>query len=147
MLYDDLEEWNSEGEGSSRGKGYILNMCSVTAGIPVQRLATYGASKAFLHNFSRSIYIEMKDKGVVVTNVSPGAIDTGLYNLKPWATKIGLALGYIVSPEHLVSRGLRAMFAGRSKVSVPCIWNYILLFIVALIPTSLLRLIRKLKLF
>ena len=36
-----------------RGKGYILNMCSITADIAVQRLSTYGATKAFLSNFTR----------------------------------------------------------------------------------------------
>jgi len=130
-----------------RGKGYVLNMCSVTADIAVQRLGSYGSTKAFLRNFSRSLYVEMKDKGVIITDMTPGAINTGLYNIKPWATKIGLLLGYIVQPNYLARRGVNAMFRGRAKVSVPCVWNYILLFFVALIPTCLLRLIRRLRLF
>lgn len=132
---------------AKRQKGYVLNMCSITANIAVQRLSTYGATKAFLQNFSRSVYIELKDKGVIVTNVTPGAINTGLYNIRPWLTKMGLVLGYIVQPNYLAKRGLNAMFRGRSKVSVPCVWNYVLLFFVALIPTCLLRLIRRLKIF
>ena len=132
---------------AKRPKGYVLNMCSITANIAVQRLSTYGATKAFLQNFSRSVYIELKDKGVIVTNVTPGAINTGLYNIRPWLTKMGLVLGYIVQPNYLAKRGLNAMFRGRSKVSVPCVWNYVLLFFVALIPTCLLRLIRRLKIF
>ena len=132
---------------AKRQKGYVLNMCSITANISVQRLSTYGATKAFLQNFSRSVYIELKDKGVIVTNVTPGAINTGLYNIRPWLTKMGLVLGYIVQPNYLAKRGLNAMFRGRSKVSVPCVWNYVLLFFVALIPTCLLRLIRRLKIF
>lgn len=132
---------------AKRGKGYVLNMCSITANIAVQRLGTYGATKAFLQNFTRSVYVELKDKGVIVTNVTPGAINTGLYNIRPWLTKMGLVLGYIVQPNYLAKRGLNAMFRGRSKVSVPCVWNYVLLFFVALIPTCLLRLIRRLKIF
>ena len=89
----------------------------------------------------------MKDKGVIITDVTPGAINTGLYNIKPWATKIGLILGYIVQPDYLARRGVNAMFRGRAKVTVPCFWNNLLLFFVALIPTCLLRLIRKLGLF
>ena len=131
----------------ARGKGYVLNMCSITASIAVQRLSTYGATKAFLQNFSRSVYVELKDKGVIVTNISPGAINTGLFNLKPWATKLGLLLGYIVEPDYLARRGVKAMFRGKSKVTVPCFWNNLLLFFVALIPTCLLRLIRKLRIF
>ena len=130
-----------------RGKGYILNMCSITADIAVQRLGSYGATKAFLQNFTRSLHIELKNKGVYVTNVTPGAINTGLYNIRPWLTKMGLVLGYIVQPDYLARRAVKAMFRGRAKVTVPALWNHILLFLVALIPTCLLRLIRKLGIF
>ena len=126
-----------------RGKGYILNMCSITANIAVQRLASYGATKAFLQNFTRSLHVELKNKGVYVTNVTPGAINTGLYNIRPWLTKMGLTLGYIVEPDYLARRAVRAMLRGRAKVSIPGVWNTILLFFVALIPTGLLRLIRR----
>ena len=131
-----------------RGKGYVLNMCSVTADIAVQRLGSYASTKAFLRNFSRSLYVEMKDKGVIITDVTPGAINTGLYNIKPWATKIGLILGYIVQPDYLARRGVEAMLRGRAKVSVPFVWNTLLILLVTLLaPTGLLRLIRKLGLF
>lgn len=130
-----------------RSKGYILNMCSITADIAVQRLSTYGATKAFLSNFTRSVHIELKGKGVYVTNVTPGAINTGLYNIRPWLTKMGLVLGYIVQPDYLARRAVKAMFRGRAKVTVPALWNHILLFFVALIPTCMLRLIRKLGIF
>ena len=133
---------------AQRGKGYVLNMCSVTADIAVQRLGSYGSTKAFLRNFSRSLYVEMKDKGVIITDMTPGAINTGLYNIKPWATKIGLLLGYIVQPNYLARRGVNAMFRGRAKVSVPFVWNYLLIWLVVLfVPTCLLRLIRKMGLF
>jgi short-subunit dehydrogenase len=132
---------------AKRGKGYVLNMCSVTAHIAVQRLSTYASTKAFLINFSRSTHVELKDKGVIITDVTPGAINTGLYNIRPWATKLGLLLGYIVQPEYLVKHALRGMFRGRAKVSVPCIWNSVLIALVALVPTCLLRLIRKTGLF
>lgn len=130
-----------------RGKGYILNMCSVTASIAVQRLSTYSATKAFLRNFTRSLHVELKSHGVTVTDVTPGAINTGLYNLKPWATKIGLILGYIVEPDYLARRGVKAMLRGRARVSIPGVWNAVLLFLVALVPTCLLRYIRKTGIF
>ena len=132
---------------AKRGKGYVLNMCSITADIAVQRLGSYGSTKAFLRNFTRALHVEMKDKGVIITDMTPGAINTGLYNIKPWATKLGLILGYIVQPDYLARRGVRAMLKGRAKVSVPGVWNSVLLFFVALIPTCVLRLVRKLKIF
>lgn len=129
------------------GKGYILNMSSITASIAVQRLGTYGATKAFLQNFTRSTHIEMKEHGVIITNVSPGAVNTGLYNIRSWLTQLGLSLGYIVSPEYLARKGVKALLKGKAKVTIPSFWNHILLFLVALIPTCVLRLVRRLKIF
>ena len=130
-----------------RRKGYILNVCSVTSNMAAQRLGTYGSTKAFLTNFTRALHIELHKYGVHVTNVSPGAVDTGLYNIKPWMTKAGKCLGIIVSPQTLARRGLRAMFRGRSKTTVPTVFWWILCGIILLIPTCLLRLIRRLGLF
>lgn len=130
----------------ARHKGYILNMSSVTSNIAVQRLATYSASKAFLNNFSRSVHVELYHKGVYVTAVRPGAVNTGLYNISSLATKIGLVVGYIVTPEKLARQGLRALFHRRARVT-PGFFNHLLLFLVALIPTCLLRLIRRWRIF
>lgn len=130
-----------------RKKGYILNVCSITSDISVQRLGSYGGTKAFLAAFTRSLHIELRGKGVYVTNVSPGAVDTGLYSIAPWLTKVLRCMGIIVSPDYLVKRALRAMFRGRAKTTVPWGWNVLLLACVALIPTWLLRLIRRWHLF
>ena len=128
----------------ARGKGYILNVCSVTSKIAAQRLGTYGATKAFLCNFTRSLHIELHQYGVHVTDVSPGAVDTGLYSIPRWVTKAGKCLGIIASPRMLVRRALRALFHGRAKTTIPTIFWQVLCFIILLIPTCLLRLIRRL---
>ena len=127
-----------------RRKGYILNVCSVTDKMAAQRLGTYGGTKAFLSHFTRALHIELCKYGVHVTNVSPGAVDTGLYNIKPWLTKLGLCLGIIVTPKTLVRRALRALFWGCSKTIVPAVFWRVLCFIILLLPTCVLRLIRRL---
>lgn len=127
-----------------RRKGYILNVCSVTSKMAAQRLGTYGGTKAFLCHFTRALHIELRKYGVHVTDVSPGAVDTGLYSIPPIFTKIGKCLGIIVSPQTLVRRGLRALFLGRAKTTVPTVFWQVLCFIILLIPTCLLRLIRRL---
>jgi hypothetical protein len=129
-----------------RHKGYILNMSSVTSEIAVQRLATYSSTKAFLKNFNRSVHIELYHKGVYVTAVRPGAVDTGLYSISKTATKIGMIVGYITTPEKLARRGLRAMFNKRAQVT-PGFLNHVLIFLVSLLPTCLLRLIRRWHIF
>lgn len=130
-----------------QGKGYILNVSSITAHIFIQRLGTYGSTKAFLSAFTRSLHIEMKAYGVNVLAVHPGAVDTGLFSIPRWVTKAGLALGIIITPQYLVKRALHALFAGRSSITVPWLWSKLLLILIALIPTAILRLIRKMKIF
>ena len=130
-----------------RRKGYILNVCSVTSKMAAQRLGTYGGTKAFLSHFTRALHIELRKYGVHVTDVSPGAVDTGLYSIPPIMTKIGKCLGIIVSPQTLVRRALRALFWGWSKTTIPTIFWRVLCFIILLIPTCVLRLIRRLGLF
>lgn len=130
----------------ARGKGYILNMSSVTSDFGAQRLATYSATKGYLRLFSRATHVELKEKGVYVTCVRPGAVATTLYNLKPAAVKAGLIIGYIITPERLAEKGVRAMFRGRSQIT-PGFSTKLLQFLVALIPTWMLRVIRKLRIF
>ena len=131
-------------EMRERKHGYILNVCSVTSKIVAQRLGTYASTKSFLSAFTRSLHIELKPYGVYVTDVSPGAVDTGLFSIPQWVTKAGKCLGIIASPQMLVRRALRALFHGRSKVTVPAVFWHILTFIILLIPTCILRLIRRL---
>ena len=130
-----------------RKHGYILNVCSVTSNISAQRLGTYGGTKSFLASSPRALHIELKPHGVYVTNVSPGAVDTGLFSIPKWVTKAGKCLGIIVSPETLARRGLRALFHGRSKVTIPAVFWHLLCLIILLIPTCVLRLIRRLGIF
>jgi len=131
---------------ADREKGYILNMSSITSNIAIQRMATYSSTKAFLKNFSRSTHIELFRKGVTVTCVRPGAIATSLYNLKPEAIKAGLAIGYIMTPEKLAHRAVNAMFRGRARIT-PGFSSKLLVGLVRLIPTGVLKLVRRLKLF
>lgn len=129
-----------------RGHGHVINMSSVTSLFGIQRMATYSSTKGFLQLFSRSTYVELNDKGVSVTCVRPGAIATTLYNLKPAAMKAGLLVGYIMTPERLARRAIRAALRGRPQIT-PGFYTKLLNVLVALIPTWMLRLIRRLKIF
>ena len=130
----------------ARGKGYVINMSSVTSSFGIQRLATYASTKAFLKLFSRSTHVELKEKGVNVTCVRPGAVATNLYNLKPAAVRAGLVIGYIMKPETLARKAVKAALRGRAQIT-PGVFTWVLQALIQLIPTSGLRLIRKLRLF
>ncbi|WP_280236120.1 SDR family NAD(P)-dependent oxidoreductase [Nocardia cyriacigeorgica] len=58
------------------GHGTIMNMSSLSARLPSPRNAVYGATKAFVTSFSESLHTELRDTGVTVTAVMPGAVRT-----------------------------------------------------------------------
>ena len=66
---------------ASRGKGYILNMSSLSAWMTMPGISIYNATKSYILNMSRSLWYEMREYGVSVTAVCPGAVDTTLYGL------------------------------------------------------------------
>lgn len=103
-----------------RGRGYILNVSSVAAGMCVPGLTVYASTKAYLRTFSKSLYYEMKPYGVSVTTICPGAVATGLYSVLPALVKIlnvAGKFGMVYSPEKLVRKALRAMLRRRRCVT------------------------------
>lgn len=62
-----------------RNKGYIINLASVTAQQSNPHGCAYGATKAGLFSFSRSLFDEARKYGVRVANICPDMTDTGLY--------------------------------------------------------------------
>lgn len=131
---------------AGRGRGYILNMSSVTSSFSVQRIGIYCSTKSYLDAISRSAHIELAGRGVVVTSVRPGAVATDLYNLSPAARRLGLALGYIITPEKLARRALKAMFRGRAVIT-PGLYTKLLDFLVPLIPIRVLKLVRRFNIY
>ncbi len=127
---------------AARGKGYILNMSSVTSNYGFPRLSTYSSTKGFLRLLSRSLHVELSGKGVHVTCVRPGAVATPLYNLKEKQLKAGMMVGAIYTPECLAEKGLKALFRGKSEIT-PGFFTQLLNLLPHLIPTWMLRLIRK----
>ena len=128
-----------------RGSGYLLNLSSMAARIPVPGITVYSATKAYLRSFGRSLSYELKPYGVGVTTVCPAAIATPLYRLSDKKMRLGVRIGLIKTPQWLVRRSLRAMFRKRRVIS-PAFMNIWLPALIALLPGPLIAsLWKKLK--
>jgi short-subunit dehydrogenase len=57
----------------SNGSGHIINICSVASILALPQGGSYSISKYALRGFSTVLREELKDKGVKVTSVLPGA--------------------------------------------------------------------------
>lgn len=61
----------------ARGRGAVLNVASTAAFQPLPGQAGYGASKAFVLSYTRSINGELHGTGVNATALCPGPVRTG----------------------------------------------------------------------
>lgn len=128
--------------GKARRKGYILNMSSMSAWMAMPGIQTYNATKAFIYNFSKSIWYELYPKGVNITVMTPGAVDTALFGLAPNLRKLAVALTVSIPPEKLVKRALRKMFRGK-KADMPGVINHLCTPILKHTPDWLIFLVMK----
>ncbi len=125
-----------------RGFGYILNMSSMSAWMTMPGISVYNATKAYILNFSRSIWYELKPYGVGVTAICPGAVDTGLYGLSDYWRKIAVGIGVSMRPEKLAQKALKKMFK-KKKQYIPGWINHIFIFMVKHLPDWFIFLIIK----
>ena len=121
----------------AKGRGYILNISSMTARIPAPGIAIYSATKAYLKSFGKSFSYEMRPYGVHVTTVCPAAVDTPLYPLGDKIRKVGRKAGLIKSPRYIVRKALGALFRGKRVIS-PSLMNSFLPALIALLPSRLI---------
>lgn len=59
-----------------RKQGHIINLGSVAGTYPYYGANIYGATKAFVHQFSLNLRADLVDKNIRVTSVEPGAAKT-----------------------------------------------------------------------
>jgi len=98
-----------------RGQGRILITSSIAGTMPAPFEAVYGASKAFLLSFSEALRNELKDTGVTVTALMPGATETNFFHRAGMDdTKVGASEKD--SAEEVAKQGFDALMAGDDKI-------------------------------
>ena len=85
-----------------RNNGSIILTASCVANMGIPMYTTYAASKAAIRSFARSWAAELKDRGIRVNSLSPGATDTPIIDGQ-FATKAE-------------AQGAREMFAERTPL-------------------------------
>ena len=58
---------------------HIIQLCSGSAFLPQPEFASYAASKSYVLSFSRALRQEVKKKGITVTAVCPGPVNTEFF--------------------------------------------------------------------
>ena len=102
-------------EMRARGQGKVLITGSIAGFMPGSFSAVYNGSKAFINSFSFALRNELKDSGVTVTCLMPGATDTDFFErADELDTKVGAQEKD--DPVDVARDGFDAMMAGKGDV-------------------------------
>lgn len=106
-----------------RGSGFIGVVSSVAGDRGRASNYLYGMTKAGLTAYASGLRNRLFKKGVAVTTIKPGFVDTKM--------TFGLPLPgpLVASPEKAGGDICRAVLAGKNEVYVPFFWRYIMLII------------------
>ncbi len=99
----------------TRGTGRILFTGSIAGFMPGTFQAVYNGTKAFIDSFSFALRNELKDSGVTVSVLMPGATDTEFFARADMLdTKVGA--GKKDDPADVAKVGFKAMMDGEGDV-------------------------------
>jgi short-subunit dehydrogenase len=102
-------------EMRARGQGRILVTGSIAGLMPGTYQAIYNGTKAFLDSFAFALRAELKDSGVTVTCLMPGATETEFFERADMLdTKVGTEKK--MSAAEVAQQGFEAMLKGEGDV-------------------------------
>lgn len=94
----------------------IINIASSAGFLPQPGFAAYAASKAFVISFSRALYYEFIDCGIIVTTVCPGPVNTDFQRKATGGAQTeftGIRQYVVADPVKLAKASIKASKAGR----------------------------------
>lgn len=100
----------------ARGNGKILNLASIASKLPGPLQSVYHATKAFVYSFTQSIRSEVKEKGVTVTALLPGATDTDFFNKADMEDSKMVQETKMSDAADVAKDGYEALMSGDDKV-------------------------------
>lgn len=119
-----------------RGSGKILNVSSIAGKVPGPYQSVYHGTKAFVHSFTEAVRNELKDTGVTLTSLLPGATDTDFFHKADMeASKIAQD-DKLADPAQVAKDGYEALMQGKDMV-VSGMQNKLLVAMSNVLPDSL----------
>ncbi len=115
---------------------HILNVGSVAAFQPTPFFSAYGATKAYVRNFSEGLAWELRDSAIRVSCLSPGATRTEFSDVAGIAVPAFADRTQMESPD-VVRRGVAGMLAGKPQI-IPGFINHLNAFVSRVLPRQVL---------
>jgi uncharacterized protein len=99
-----------------KGEGKVLNVSSIAGKMPGPWQSVYHGTKAFVHSFTEALRYEVKDKGITVTALLPGATDTDFFRKAHMEDSKMVQQGSLADPETVARDGYKALMKNRDMV-------------------------------
>ena len=103
--------------------GTVINVASTAGFQPLPYMANYGASKAFVRQFTEALWAEYRHEGIQVLAVCPGSTETNFFNI---VNAKEASVGKRDTPENVVEESLRALKCGKMYVITGPLNNFLL---------------------
>jgi uncharacterized protein len=120
----------------ARHRGGILNVASIAAFLPGPGMAVYYASKAFVLSFSEALHRELAGRGIRVTALCPGPVQTE-FQAHSGMQLPGIAKIIELSPQRVAEIGYAALMRGK-RVAVAGLGNQIAVALMRFVPNAFL---------
>ena len=113
-----------------RGRGHLAFVASVAGYRGMSKAATYGASKAAVINLAESLAIDLGPRGITVSVVNPGFVDTPMTEGNPFP------MPFLMPVDEAAARIIRGLEKRRFEVAFP--WQVVtMLKLARLVPAPL----------
>jgi short-subunit dehydrogenase len=129
-------------DSMARHRGGLLNVASIASFMPGPGMAVYHATKAYVLSFSEALHQELKPRGVRVTALCPGPVETE-FNAQAGIPDDYLPHYLARSAERVAREGYEGLMQNR-RIVVPGSANRIVSMLPRLVPRGLvLRLLNR----
>ncbi len=99
-------------------RSYLVQFASVAGILPQPNFAVYAASKAYVLSLSRGLREELRSKGISVTAICPGPVETEFFAIaEETGSPFALKKFFMAKKEKVVAKALKDAFA-KKDVSV-----------------------------
>lgn len=117
----------------------VVAVDSLSRLLPFTRCQAYGASKAALHYFTKTLDVDLKHRGIRVQSVSPGFVETSMTDRNDFSMPM------IVSDTHAAKALLTGVESGTRSIYFPLLFSVVLRLIGLLPDFVKVALSRKLR--
>jgi short-subunit dehydrogenase len=100
----------------AQGRGRILNLSSIASKAPGPWQSVYHGTKAFVQSFTEAVRSEVKDTGVTITALLPGATATDFFNKAEMQDSKIVKEGKLDDAAKVAADGYKALMSGDDMV-------------------------------